>query len=122
MAIAQAADAAIASFPEEQQMLYSALIESALSAAARKAFAMLVGEKRKNFLERQYDRHYERGIAEGKAGGKIEALLQLLASRELTLNDDQRQRIMSCTQLETIDRWLASVLSVASVDELLGPR
>jgi hypothetical protein len=102
--------------------MVSFLHEGVLELVRNQAFAMLVGEKKKNFLERLYDHHYERGIAEGKIEGKIETILQLVASRKLTLSDDQRQRITSCTQLETIDRWLTSVLSVASVDELLGPR
>ena len=81
-------------FPEDQRLLYSLLIESNLSEAARKVIEMQPGLEK--FFNEAQRRNYERGRAEGKAEGKsegksgasegkAEALLEILTRRGLTL-------------------------------------
>lgn len=60
------------------------------------------------------------GEAKGEAKGKAEALLRILAQRGLSVSEDQRRRVLACTDLATLDGWLDRALLVASVDELLG--
>ena len=67
-------------------------------------------------------RSYERGVGEGEARGEAKALLKILARRGLAVTDAQQRRIVECTDLAVLDRWLDRALSVApvaSVDELL---
>ena len=73
----------------------------------------------KYFSETQR-RNYERGRAEGEAKGKADAVLKILMRRGLTLSADQRRRIVACTDLATLERWLDRSLSASSVDELLA--
>jgi len=54
--------------PEDQRLLYSLLIESNLSVAARKAIEMQPGLEK--FFSEAQRRNFERGRAEGKAEGK----------------------------------------------------
>jgi hypothetical protein len=133
-AIGVAAVKAVSRLPEEQRLLYSLLIEANLSEAARKAIEMQPGLE-KYFSETQR-RNYERGRAEGEAKGKAEgeakakaegeakgkadAVLKILMRRGLTLSADQRRRIVACTDLATLERWLDRSLSASSVDELLA--
>ena len=72
------------------------------------------------FFSEAHRRSYDRGKAEGEAKGKAEALLMLLRRRGLAMTSDQQHRIITCTDLATLDRWLDRAVSVASVDELLA--
>ena len=44
----------------------------------------------------------------------------LLSHRGLALTSDQQHRILTCTDLATLDRWLDRGFSVARLDELLA--
>ena len=92
--------------------VYYDLIVSALSAAARKAFEML--PQGYEFQDKSLKRSFERGRVQATA----EAVLRVLARRELAVSDEQRQRIISCTELESLERWLDTALAVASTEEL----
>jgi predicted transposase YdaD len=80
------------------------------------------------FFSEAHRRAYERGKADGeaevrargKAKGKAEALLVLLRHRALAMTSDQQHRILTCTDLATVDRWLDRAFSATSVDELLA--
>jgi len=115
-AIGAAAAWAILPFPEDQRLLYSLLIESNLSDAARKAIEMQPGLD-KFFTETQR-RNYERGKAEGKAEGEAAALLKILMRRGLTLTADQRRHIVECTDLVMLEHWLDRALTASSIEEL----
>jgi hypothetical protein len=138
VSIARAAVGAVMQLPEEQRVLYSALIENALSEAARKALDM-EPQILKFFSEAQRRSYYEaeakgkaegeakgkaegeaKGKAEGEAKGKAEALVMFLRRRGLMLTEEQRQQIVTCLDLAALDRWLDRAFSVASVNELLG--
>jgi hypothetical protein len=119
--IGRAAIHAVMRLPEDQRVLYSLLIEQAMSGAARKALEM-EPEIEKFFTaahRRSYNRGEAKGKAEGEAKGKAEALLMVLKQRGMAITDDQQHRITACTDLATLDRWLTRALSVASVEELL---
>ncbi|HEX3474382.1 MAG TPA: hypothetical protein VHT91_05035 [Kofleriaceae bacterium] len=118
MSIARAAIDASRSLPDEQRVLYSALIEKALSEAARKALEM--EPQIKQFFSDAHQRSYAKGKAEGEAKGRAEAVRMILQQRGLVMTDEQQRQVLSCTDVTTLDRWLARALSVASVDELLA--
>jgi hypothetical protein len=65
-------------------------------------------------------RSFNRGKAEGEVAGEIKALLMILKQRRLAITDDQQRRIVACTDLATLDRWLDRALLATSVDELLS--
>ncbi len=102
----------------DQSSLYFGLIESALSAAAQEILQMMP-EAPKYFSESQRAT-FDKGKIEGKIEGKIDSLLELLSHRRLRVTDDQRRRIIACSDPATLDRWFTHALSAASVDELLG--
>jgi hypothetical protein len=72
------------------------------------------------FFSEAHRRSYDRGKAEGEAKGKAESLLMFLRRRGLAPTSDQQDRILTCTDLAILDRWLDRAFSVASVDELLA--
>jgi hypothetical protein len=106
VAIASAAAAAAAGLPEALRMLCFALIESSLGEAARKSFEMLPqGQQffsetmRKSFAEGE-----AKGQARGEAKGEAQALLRVLDRRGLAVSNDQRERILACTDIANHER------------------
>jgi flagellar biosynthesis/type III secretory pathway protein FliH len=65
-----------------------------------------------------------KGLAEGQAKGLAEgqarSLLRILASRHIDVDERTRQRILACTDLVTLDRWLDRALNATSLSELDG--
>jgi hypothetical protein len=122
VSIGRAAVNAVLPLPEEQRLLYSILIEQALSEAARKALEM--EPQIEKFFSEAHRRSYDRGKAEGEAKGKAEgegkALMMILKRRGMAITDEQERQISACTDLATLERWLDRALSVASVEELLA--
>ncbi len=59
------------------------------------------------------------GLAEGEAKGKAEAILTVLAGRGLHLEDAVRRRILSTTDLATLERWLLKAGTVSSPEEIV---
>ncbi len=69
----------------------------------------------------------EQAYLEGKAEGKAEAVamaghavVRLLEQRLAPLPDDARERVASCTDLDTLGRWLDLAFTVGSVEELFA--
>ena len=55
---------------------------------------------------------------EGKAEGKAEAIVRLLAMRELDVSDEIRDRVFDCADSDTLDRWFERAYTAAAADEL----
>ena len=62
------------------------------------------------------------GKLEGKLEGKREALVRLFARAEVALTEDDRVRILECTDAATLDRWFDRVFGAKSAAEVLAAR
>jgi hypothetical protein len=60
------------------------------------------------------------GLAEGRAQGHARALLQVLDKRGIAVDDDARERIVSCADLDTLTAWLDRSLTAAQVSDLFA--
>lgn len=99
---------------EDTRALYFDLIEAALSDAARKAFAMLPQDYQfqgPSFLK---------GKLEGRALGEANVIVTVLETRGVPLGDDQRRRILACTDLDTLERWVRCAVTARTADELFA--
>jgi hypothetical protein len=97
----------------DRQALYLGLIDQALSPQAKDRLQMKLAEMK-------FPPHsYLEGKQEGRAEGQANAVLLLLAQRGIAVDEAQRHRIATCTDLRVIGDWLARVLTVRSVDDLL---
>jgi predicted transposase/invertase (TIGR01784 family) len=63
---------------------------------------------------------HKTGLAEGLAEGKRDALLRLLARRELTVTEDASARIAACADTATLDRWFDSALTASTVTDVFS--
>jgi hypothetical protein len=61
----------------------------------------------------------QQGLAEGLAEGRAQDVLRILAVRGVHVDDTARQRILSCTDLSTLDRWLERAVKATRVAEVL---
>ena len=100
------------SLDSDTQALYLDLIETALGEAARKAFAML--PETYQFTGPSY----LRGKAEGEARGEAQAVLAVLEARGLVPTEQQRQRILDCTDLKQLNSWVRNAVTLVDVEEL----
>ncbi|WP_214323542.1 hypothetical protein [Nonomuraea sediminis] len=74
--------------------------------------------------------HFGRGLAEGRAEGKAEGraegraeeaarmLLLVLEARGLTVPEELRSRITSCTDLAQLESWTSKAANAATIQEL----
>jgi hypothetical protein len=58
--------------------------------------------------------------ARGEARGEARALLTLLAARGLPVSDAVRTQIVTCTDLATLDRWIARAATARTADEVVA--
>jgi hypothetical protein len=143
-AIAIAAAAAIGRFPEEQRMLYSGLLDTALSEAARKELRMspnwerFMSESQRQGFAKGEALGRAKGQAEGRAEGRTEgraegraegatkalaeAVFLVLKQRKLLVTKTQQRRIAGCQDAVKLRRWLARAVSARSVSDLLSGR
>ncbi|MBZ4418663.1 hypothetical protein [Myxococcus sp. RHSTA-1-4] len=61
-----------------------------------------------------------KGLEEGLKEGLTMSVLRALAVRGLRVDDEARQRILSCTDPDVLERWLVRALTAATVSDVLG--
>jgi hypothetical protein len=62
----------------------------------------------------------EEGRVEGRAAGRAEDILRILDKRGVEVDDDSRERIASCADLDTLTTWLDRSLTAAQVGDLFA--
>jgi hypothetical protein len=70
-------------------------------------------------LEEGLARGREEGLAQGVTRGRAESILRILAARGVPVDDAARQRILSCTDMATLDRWFDKALDATSLSAVL---
>ncbi|WP_285494210.1 hypothetical protein [Actinomadura sp. NBRC 104425] len=60
------------------------------------------------------------GIAEGEAVGEAKSVLLILEARGITVTDEQRQRVLTCTDLQQLETWVRRAATISSADELFN--
>jgi hypothetical protein len=133
--VALAAWEATAGLDPERATQYTDFIAAALPEALRRALEELMALRhyeyeselvrkwvlkgREEGLEKGREEGLEKGREEGLIRGKAEDVLAILAARGLTVSEDERQRILACTDLEVLGRWIVRAATAARVSELL---
>ena len=123
VAVATAATTGAAALPEPLRVLCFALIESSLSDAARKSFAMLPQGQR--FFSENQRRWFAEGKAEGEAKGRADglrgAVMAALVARSIRLTELGRSRLDGCSDPEILTRWLTRAVTAVSEAEIFAP-
>jgi hypothetical protein len=107
--VARAALAALGAVSADRVTLYGDWILSGLNEAARRA---LEAEMQTGNYEYQSE-FVKRNLAQGRAEALANAVLTVLAARGIAFSDEVRARVLACTDLATLDRWLARAATAA---------
>lgn len=104
----------------EQRALYIDLIRVGLPQAARQILEGLMTAGTYTYRS-DVARHYiAQGEARGEARGEANAILTVLATRELTVSTTMRERILGCTDTDQLTTWLQRAVTVAHAEDLLS--
>jgi hypothetical protein len=124
--IALAALAAAAGLDEDRALLYSDLVRVSLGEAARAAFEDLMANGNYEYQSEFAKTHEAIGMAKGQAIGEARgeaigeaaAVLKILGARSISVTEAQRARVLACTDLATLDRFIARAVVVTTADDL----
>jgi predicted transposase YdaD len=72
-----------------------------------------------NWFEQHFEQGRQKGRLEGRAEGQAEYVLRSLAARGVHVDEKSRQRILSCTDVATLDRWFEQALKATRLSEVL---
>jgi predicted transposase YdaD len=89
------------------------------SVAAEQRVEDLMKTMADEFREEGHERGLREGLAEGQARGRAESILKVLTARGISVDNTARQHILSCRDLNTLDRWFDQALSATSLADLL---
>jgi hypothetical protein len=103
----------------ERAWLYADVVRVALGDAARAALEALMQSPEKREFQSEFARNYTAlGRAEGRLEGEATAILRVLARRGRAVSDEQRVRILKCTDDAMLEAWLDRAIVATSIDEV----
>jgi hypothetical protein len=70
-------------------------------------------------IKKWEDKGRAEGEAQGEARGRAKDVLTVLSVRKIEISDDARQRILECTDLATLDRWIERAAVAVSAAEVI---
>ncbi|WP_394821197.1 hypothetical protein [Pendulispora albinea] len=77
-----------------------------------------IAEATEKGMEKGIEKGMEKGMEKGQATGQAKAVVAVLEARQIHVPDDARDRILACSDLAVLERWVRRAVTVASVDEL----
>jgi hypothetical protein len=121
-AIARAVMAAVARLEDERSNLYVDLAVTSLSEAAREALEELMQSGTYEYQSQFARKYIAQGREEGRQEGELTALLEVLDARGIKVVGAARRRILACTDMAQLKRWLRKAVRVQSAQELFEDR
>lgn len=64
----------------------------------------------------------QEGLQEGLLRGRAEGILRILTARGVHADETARQRILTCTDMTTLDRWFDRALNATTLSDVLDDR
>ncbi len=92
------------------------VLHSVLDAQRAEALMRSYGEE---LIEQGRQQGLARGREEGLTRGRAEYILRTLTTRGVQLDEAARQRILSCSDVATLDRWFDRSLHASSLSDVL---
>lgn len=115
--VALAAIVACLGLDTERGTFYADVVRTVLNDAARTALEALMQTDPYREYQSAFARKY---VAEGVAEGEARAVLRLLARRGLTVSEEQRERVLSCRDLPTLEAWFDRAVVASDADEVFA--
>jgi len=122
--VARAALAGARNLDEERAALYLDVVFASVPKATRSILEALMTAKtyeyQSDFAKRYVAQGEARGRAEGEARGEAKGVLTVLAARGIAVPDELRARILSCSDLTQLDRWLTRAATATSAADVVS--
>lgn len=118
--IALAALAALRGLDNERETLYADLVLHRLGPAARALLEKLMSTADYQYQSEFARKYFSEGKSEGELLGEAKALLHLIDRRGIALSEEDRQRVLTCTDGGLLETWLDRVLTATDRDQLFG--
>jgi hypothetical protein len=93
--------------------------DKAVHEAAKQVLHSVLDEQRSEELMGSYRSYGEELMDEGLRRGRAEYILRTLSARGVQVDDAARQRILTCTDVATLDRWFDRALNATTLREVL---
>jgi hypothetical protein len=90
------------------------------SVAARKLLEEIVKVDNYTWRSEFARRHIAEGEARGEARGEAKILLLVLASRDVEVSDEARERILACTDTGLLERWAQRASTAETIEQVFG--
>jgi hypothetical protein len=110
---------ALGRFDQEHAAVYFQIIYDGLREPMQRALEAFVME-RQSEGKATFPPFAQQLIDRGKLDGKRDALLRLIARVGIALAEDERARILSCTDPATLDRWVDNILGAKTAADVLS--
>jgi plasmid stabilization system protein ParE len=98
--------------------LLRAGVEAAHEALRRMLHSVTSEQRTEELMRTMADALIEKGLVQGMAKGRAEAVLRLLRVRGIAVDESTRQLILTCTNVETLDRWIDRAVHATSLSDL----
>jgi predicted transposase YdaD len=98
---------------------------SSVREAARQVLHSVMDAQHAEELMRSYgeeliEQGRQQGLQQGLARGRAEGVLRILAARGVQVADEARQRILTCTDVATLDDWFDRALTASTLADVLA--
>lgn len=105
----------LAESDDERARRYYQFVQAVLPEVARKTLETMMRAELP-----YYDTFLAQAAAEGKAEGKASSVLRVLKNRGIEVSEEERKRILECTDTARLDTWLDRSLTVQTAAEVFG--
>jgi hypothetical protein len=118
--------AGLGGIDQDRADLYIDIVYGVLPLAARNCLEAMMATTTPPYSSDYALRYYNRGHseghseghAEGRVDGEVSSLLTVLQARGITVSDEVRERITTCTDPELLNRWIQRATSAATAADL----
>jgi uncharacterized protein (DUF1778 family) len=110
--------AGLARVDESKRKSYTVFVLNAASAAARQALEDLMTTTQ--FSDPFIDRFIAEGEAKGQATGEARMVLRVLSARGLSVPEEIRQRVLSCTDTGQLEAWGERAATADALDDVFS--
>lgn len=70
-------------------------------------------------LQKGLEKGLEKGLRQGLTQARAEYILRTLTARRVHVDEAARQRILSCTDVATLDRWFDRAINATTLGDVL---
>jgi len=110
---------ALRAIDEDHATLYYDVVSAALPEAARHHLEALMRTRTYEYQSDFARKYFGQGQQAGRAKGESEALLTVLAAREIDVPEDAKARITGCTDFHQLDAWIRRAATASTIEEVL---